>query len=104
MPKPRCTGKTREGKRCKLPPMQGSTRCATHGQVSRTYINVLKVTPQKQKSLTRRTNPRSNIGKHHQYLKPLPCSITSLLKRSKRNKIYTFRRAKSSGLRYKQYC
>lgn len=104
MPKLRCTGKTREGKRCKLPPMKDSTRCATHGQVSRTYLNALRVTTNKQKTLSRRQKARSNIGKQHQFLKPLPCTITSLLKRSKRNKIYIFRRAKSSGIRYKQYC
>jgi len=36
-------------------------------------------------------------------LKPLPCSIKSLIKISKKGKTFTFRRTES-GTRYKQYC
>ena len=46
---------------------------------------------------------RSNIGRQHVFLKPLPCSIKSLLKRSDKGKVYTYRRT-ISGTRYKQYC
>ena len=102
MPKQRCTGKTREGKRCKLPPLHGSTKCAAHGQVARTYLNAVRASPKVTKS--RKKALRSNISKQHQFLKPLPCTITKFLKRSDKGKIYTFRIAKSSGKRYKQYC
>ena len=46
---------------------------------------------------------RSNLGGIHLLLKPKPCSITQLLKKSKKGKIFTFRRS-HSGTRYKQYC
>ena len=95
MPKQRCTGITRDKKRCKLPSSKGSNRCAQH-KIS--YVNAVK------KSAKLKKKPRSNIGKTHQYLYPLPCTITQLLKKSLKGKIYTFRKAKSSGIRYKQYC
>ena len=101
----RCSGRTREGKRCRLPPLSGSTRCKAHGQVTQTWLNVVKRnTPVQKMKSTGKHKPRSNIGKKHRLLNPLPCYITQFLKTSKKKKIYTFRIAKSSGVRYKQYC
>jgi len=99
--KPKCSAKTREGKRCKHPVASGSNRCVSHPRTP-----VPPVTPpvvyQKRNPIPKA--PRSNIGKNHQYLKPLPCSIKQLVKTSKRGKRFTYRIAKSSGIRYKQYC